>query len=81
MAERLPDLIHQPQFFPGRTKPCCVSLSWAVRLGYVKRGYFWCKAEPPTWTPWRFNLEGPGWCEQQPIHFCPYCGQDLDARE
>jgi hypothetical protein len=65
----------------GRRQPCCVSLAWAVKLRYIKRGYMWRNKNGPVWIPWTLDLSGEGWREVSPVHFCPFCGTNLDSTE
>jgi len=69
------------QHVPGRTSSCCISMANALRCGYIRMGYFYRKHDPPSWIPWSLDLAGEGWREVSPIHFCPFCGVDLDAPE
>jgi hypothetical protein len=66
---------------PGRRQPCCISMGWAVRTRYIKRGFLWSNEDGPYWIPWSLYLSGPGWIETSPIHYCPFCGQNLDKLE
>lgn len=65
----------------GRLTPCCIELSWALSLGYVKRGYMWLVSGQKRWIPWCFNISGEGFKETSPIHFCPFSGHSLDKPE
>ena len=65
----------------GRTRPRCISMGWAVHLGYIKKGYLWYKDGKRIWVPWVLRVEGMGWAETSPIHFCPFCGTNLDKSE
>lgn len=69
----------EKQHTPGRTSACCGALEWALSCGYVRKGYFWRKHDPPSWIPWTLDITGEGYRDVSPIHFCPFCGTDLDA--
>lgn len=71
----------ETQHTPGRRQPCCISMAWAIQCGYVKRGYLWWRDRKQFWVPWCLFLSGTGWVETSPIHFCPFCGTDLDKPE
>uniref|UniRef100_A0A6H1ZWM5 Uncharacterized protein n=1 Tax=viral metagenome TaxID=1070528 RepID=A0A6H1ZWM5_9ZZZZ len=68
------------QHIPGRTSSCCASMRMALSSGYIRKGYFWHKPDPPVWFPWCFKIRGKGFCETSPIHYCPFCGADLDSQ-
>jgi hypothetical protein len=80
-AQALSEPMHEEQRHPGRTRSCCGGMKWAVDCGYIHRGFFWRKTENPFWVCWRLQVGGVGWYDVSPIHFCPFCGQDLDAPE
>lgn len=65
----------------GRTGPCCTCLAWSVGCGYIKRGYLWWLDGERSWIPWTLRVHGTGWIETSPIHFCPFCGVNLDKPE
>lgn len=69
------------QYTPGRTAPCCISMAWAFQCQYIKKGYLWRREGKPFWMPWSLKVSGPGWIETSPIHFCPFCGTNLDKPE
>jgi hypothetical protein len=66
---------------PGLTQPCCTCLTWGVRCGYIKKGFLWWQEAKRVWIPWCLRLSGIGWIETSPIHFCPFCGVNLDKPE
>jgi len=66
---------------PGRLQPCCICIAWAWACGYIKKGYLWRNEDGPYWIPWSFRVSGPGWVETSPVHFCPFCGINLDEPE
>lgn len=67
------------QHTTGRTSSCCVGMRMSLSCGYIIRGFLWHKYDPPLWIPWTFNISGQGFREVAPIHFCPFCGIDLDS--
>lgn len=69
----------EKQHTPGRTSSCCGALKWALSCGYVRKGYLWRKHDPPSWIPWTLNITGKGYRDVSPVHFCPFCGTDLDS--
>lgn len=69
------------QHVPGLTSSCCGGLTWALSCGYIRKGYLWRKLDHITWIPWSLYIKGKGFCDQSPIHFCPFCGRDLDDPE
>lgn len=69
------------QTFPGRTSPCCQEMKWALTFGHIRKGYLYRKTNPPRWISWRFNSRVGAGVDCSPIHFCPFSGHDLDARE
>lgn len=69
------------QHVPGRTSPCCASMRMALACGYIQKGFLWYKFDPPLWVFWRMSIKGEGFYEVSPIHFCPFCGVDLDSGE
>jgi hypothetical protein len=56
-------------------------MKMALSIGYVQKGFLLRRFEPPKWCHWGFNLQGEGWVEKSPIHYCPFCGIDLDGSE
>lgn len=69
------------QHTSGRTSPCCGGLKWALSLGYVLKGYLWYNPGAPKWIPWTLHITGRGYQDISPIHYCPFCGTDLDSPE
>jgi hypothetical protein len=80
-AQALSEPVHEEQRHPGRTSPCCAGMKWALSCGYVVRGFFWRKVDPPVWMPWCVRIRGIGFYDTSPIRYCPWCGLDLDVSE
>lgn len=69
------------QTFEGRTSACCLEMQWAISALYIRKGYLWRGMRPPKWISWSFHIQAEGMMDVSPIHFCPFCGTDLDAPE
>jgi len=65
----------------GRTKPCCREMAWALSFGHIRKGWMYQKISPPRWTNWRFQSQVGEGVDTSPIHFCPFCGHNLDISE
>jgi hypothetical protein len=68
------------QVTPGRQAACCPSMRMALFSRYIRKGFLWRKHDLPRWFPWRLEIKAQGGKDVSPIHFCPFCGANLDER-